>query len=152
YEMFGDWHLAMAAYDAGEGKILRGLQRTGARDYWELSAGTHLHRETRDYVPFILATALIAKDPTRYGFDVVPDPPLAWDTVRLKKPVDLGRVAQTIGVSTADLQLLNSELKTRSTPHGVGDYGLRVPPGSAPRLASRVASLPAAPDVTEKRV
>ena len=86
YEMFGDWHLAMAAYDAGEGRILRSLQRTGARDFWELAAGTRLRRETRDYVPFILATALIAKDPARFGFDVVPDPPLAWDAVTVRSP------------------------------------------------------------------
>ena len=80
YEMFGDWHLAMAAYDAGEGKILRSLQRTGARDFWGLAQGSTLRRETRDYVPFVLATALIAKDPARFGFDVVPDPPIAWDS------------------------------------------------------------------------
>ena len=78
YEMFGDWYLAMAGYDAGEGRVLKGLQRTGARDYWELrSGGAHLHRETRDYVPYVLAAAIISKDPARFGFDVVPDPPMA---------------------------------------------------------------------------
>ena len=152
YEMFGDWHLAMAAYDAGEGKILRSLQRTGARDFWELSAGSTLRRETRDYVPFVLATALIAKDPARFGFDVVPDPPLAWETVTVKKPVDLARVAEITGNALPDLQLLNSELRTRTTPHGVSSYDLRVPAGTAALLASRVASLPSAPAVSEKRI
>ena len=152
YEMFGDWHLAMAAYDAGEGKILRSLQRTGARDFWELSAGSTLRRETRDYVPFVLATALIAKDPTRFGFDVVPDPPLAWETVTVKKPVDLARVAELTGNALPDLQLLNSELRTRSTPHGVPSYELRVPAGTAALLAPRIASLPSAPAVVEKRI
>ncbi len=152
YEMFGDWHLAMAAYDAGEGKILRSLQRTGARDFWELSAGSSLRRETRDYVPFVLATALIAKDPARFGFDVVPDPPLAWETVSVKKPVDLARVAEITGNALPDLQLLNSELRTRSTPHGVASYELRVPAGTAALLAPRLAALPSAPAVAEKRI
>ena len=153
YEMFGDWPLAMAAYDAGEGKILKGLQRTGARDYWELrSGGAFLHRETRDYVPYVLAAALISKDPARFGFDVVPDPPMAWETVRVAKPVDLSRVAQAAGVPLEELRGLNSELTTRFTPYGVGAYELRVPPGSAAALAARLGSLPVAPDIAEKRI
>ncbi len=152
YEMFGDWHLAMAGYDAGEGKILKGLQRTGARDYWELrSGGAYLHRETRDYVPYVLAAALISKDPARFGFDVLPDPPMAWETVRVGKPVDLSRVAQAAGAPLEDLRGLNSELTTRFTPYGVGVYELRVPLGTATVLAARLGSLPAAPDIAEKR-
>jgi len=152
YDMFGDWHLAMAAYDAGEGRILKGLQRTGAHDFWELAAGSSLRRETREYVPFILATALIAKNPARFGFDVVPDPPLAWDTVTVRKPVDLARVAQLTQSTLPEIQLLNSELRTRTTPHGVPAYDVRVPAGSAALLAPRIAALPAAPAVVEKRV
>jgi membrane-bound lytic murein transglycosylase D len=152
YEMFGDWHLAMAAYDAGEGRILKSLQRTGARDFWGLAQGSTLRRETRDYVPFVLATALIAKDPARFGFDVVPDPPIAWDSVAVTKPVDLGRVAEAVGATLPDLQLLNSELKTRSTPHGAPSYDLRVPRGTASLLATRLPGLPAAPEVAEKRI
>jgi membrane-bound lytic murein transglycosylase D len=152
YEMFGDWHLAMAAYDAGEGKILKSLQRTGARDFWELAAGTALRRETRDYVPFVLAAALIAKDPARYGFDVVPDPPLAFETVSISRPVDLARVAEAVGVSLDDIRLMNGELKSRSTPHGVGAYPLRVPEGTTALLSARLASLPPAPDITERRL
>ncbi len=152
YEMFGDWNLAMAAYDAGEGKILRSLQRTGARDFWGLAQGNVLRRETRDYVPFVLATALIAKNAARFGFDVVPDPPLSWDVVTITKPVDLARVADAAGATLPDLQLLNSELKTRSTPHGVPSYDLRVPRGSAALVASRLPGLPAAPEVAERRI
>jgi membrane-bound lytic murein transglycosylase D len=152
YEMFGDWHLAMAAYDAGEGKILRSLQRTGARDFWGLTQGSVLRRETRDYVPFVLATALIAKDPTRFGFDVVPDPPLAWDVVTITRPVDLARVADAVGATLPDLQLLNGELKTRSTPHGVPSYELRVPTGTGTLVASRLPGIPAAPEIAEKRI
>ncbi len=152
YEMFGDWHLAMAAYDAGEGRILKGLQRTGARDFWELAQGSTLRRETRDYVPFVLATALMAKDPARFGFDVVPDPPIAWDTVTISKPVDLGRVAAAVGATLPELQLLNSELRTRSTPHRVPSYGLRIPPGTSALVVARLPGLPSAPEVAEKRI
>jgi membrane-bound lytic murein transglycosylase D len=152
YEMFGDWHLAMAAYDAGEGKILKCLQRTGARDFWELAAGSCLRRETRDYVPYVLAAALISKDPARYGFDVMPDPPLSFDTVSVPRPVDLGRLAQVVGTPLEDLRLLNGELKTRSTPQGAGSYLLRVPAGTAVALQGRLTSLPPAAQVTEKRI
>ena len=83
---------------------------------------------------------------------MVPDPPIAWDVVTVTKPVDLGRVAEAVGATLPDLQLLNSELKTRSTPHGVPSYDLRVPPGTAALLAARLPGLPAAPEVAERRV
>ncbi len=151
YEMLGDWHLAMAGYDAGEGRILKGLQRTGARDYWELAAGGFLPRETRDYVPFVLAAALIAKDPARYGFDIVPDPPMAFDVVQLERPIDLSRVSEKLGTSVDDLRLLNGELRTRLTPAG-GVYPLRVPPGTGETLKASLAALPTAPPLEERTV
>ena len=152
YEMFGDWHLAMAGYDTGEGRILRGLQRTGARDYWELSATNALLQETRDYVPFVLAAALIAKDPARYGFDVVADPPMEFDVVNIGKPLDLARVAETVGSTLDEMRLLNGELKTRTTPHGIGEYKLRVPAGTAGVLNAALAKLPAAAEIQERRI
>ncbi len=152
YEMFGDWNLAMAAYDAGEGKILKGLQRTGARDYWQLAATGFLRKETRDYVPYVFAAALISKDPLRYGFDVVPDPPLSFEIVTVPRPVDLARVSEAVGAPVAELALLNSELTTRVTPHGVGPYALRVPPGTGERLTGRLTSLPAAAEIHERKI
>ncbi|MBL8112534.1 MAG: transglycosylase SLT domain-containing protein [Acidobacteria bacterium] len=152
YEMLGDWHLAMAAYDAGEGRIIRGLQRTGARDFWELSASSVLPRETRDYVPFVLGAALIAKNPARFGFDVVPDPPLSFDVVSVRRPVDLLRVAETLEIPVEELRILNTELKTRSTPHGVSEYPLRVPAGLGMALVARIESLPTAPVVAERKI
>jgi membrane-bound lytic murein transglycosylase D len=152
YEMFGDWYLAMAAYNAGEGRVLRGLQRTGSRTYWELRDARALHRETRDYVPFFIATTLIAKDPARFGFDVVPDPPLEFDVVEVPRPVELARVAREIGVSLETLRGLNGELVGRNTPRGVPAYPLRVPKGAAPTLSARLSSIPAAPEIYEQRV
>lgn len=152
YEMFGDWYLAMAAYNAGEGRVLRGLQRTGARDYWELREARALHRETRDYVPFFIASALIAKDPSRFGFDVVPDPPLEFDVVEVPRPVALSRVAREVGTTVETLRSLNGELRRPSTPHGVARYPLRVPKGAGPVLEARLESIPAAPEVRERRL
>lgn len=152
YEMFGDWNLAMAAYDAGEGKILKGLQRLGAADYWQLASGTFLRRETKEYVPFVFAAALISKDPASYGFDVVPDSPLRFDVVPVPRSVDLARVGEAVGAPLAELQLLNSELKSRVTPPGVAGYPLRVPEGSADRLVTRLASLPPAPTARERKI
>ena len=152
YEIFGDWYLALAAYNAGEGRVLRGLQRTGARDYWELRDAGALHRETRDYVPFFIASALISKDPARFGFDVVPDPPLEFDVVSVPRPVELARVAREVGVSVETLRSLNGELRGRSTPRGVSSYPLRVPKGAAEVLTARLEQIPAAPEIRDRRV
>ena len=152
YEIFGDWYLAMAAYNAGEGRVLRGLQRTGARDFWELRERNALLRETRDYVPFFLATALIAKDPARFGFDVVPDPPLEFDVVEVPRPLDLARVALELGIDVETLRAMNGELRGRTTPRGVAGYPLRVPKGGGPVLSARLDSIPAAPEYRDRRV
>lgn len=152
YEMFGDWHLAMAAYNAGEGRVLRGLQRTGARDYWELRDRNALHRETRDYVPFFIATALIAKDPARFGFEVVPDPPLEFDVVEVPRPVEIARIAREVGVSPETIRSLNGELRGRTTPRGTAAYPLRLPRGAGAVLAARLTNIPAAPEYRERRV
>lgn len=152
YEMFGDWYLAMAAYNAGEGRVLRGLQRTGARSYWELREGNALHRETKDYVPFFIAAALISRDPARFGFDVVPDAPLEFDLVEVPRPVELARVARELGVGVETIQSLNGELRGRTTPRGAASYPLRVPKGAGIALAARLDRLPAAPTVRDRRV
>lgn len=152
YEMFGDWYLAMAAYNAGEGRVLRGLQRTGARNYWELREGNALHRETKDYVPFFIAAALISRDPARFGFDVVLDAPLEFDLVDVPRPVELARVARELGVDVETIRSLNGELRGRATPRLAGPYPLRVPKGAGPVLAARLDRLPAAPAVRDRRV
>ncbi len=151
YEMFGDWNLAMASYITGEGRVVRAMQRTGLRDYWELCQGGHLNRDTRDYVPFIFAAAIISKNPTAYGFDVVPDPPLEYDTIEIRKRVDLARIAAVLNVPLEEIATLNSELKTRYTPARAASYPLRVPKGAGESLAALLPALPAAPDVESHR-
>jgi membrane-bound lytic murein transglycosylase D len=144
YDIFDDWYLAMAAYDAGEGRIARALARTGAQSYWDLCRLGAIPRETRLYVPSVVAAALIAKNPAHYGFDVAPEPPLQFQTVRLSKPVSLRRLASVCEIDYDELHQLNPELKTEVTPFEPAGYLLRVPGDLKSVVESRVGSLPAA--------
>jgi membrane-bound lytic murein transglycosylase D len=145
YDIFGDWYLAMAAYDSGEGRVARAISRVGSDSYWDLCRAGALPRETRLYVPSVIAAALIAKNPGHYGFNVESAPALAFETVLLQKPVSLRRVSAATGVSYPALKDLNPELKTDVTPQTSGGYSLRLPPGSQETVEAQLASLPAAP-------
>ena len=124
----GDWHLAMASYNGGPGKVQRAMNRSGAGDFWDLSDDSrYLPRETREYVPMILAAIIIARNPAQYGFDVVPQQPRPFDAVALSRPVDLRRVAEWTGTSIDDIQTLNPELRRWTTPVRASDY---VDPGA----------------------
>ncbi len=132
HRTFDDWHLALASYNGGPGRVQRAVQRSGLDDFWELSASTkHLPRETRDYVPMILAATIIARNPAKYGFDVPAMSPVAADVVTLSSPADLRRVAEWAGVSAEDIRALNPELRRWTTPVRQRDYQLRVPMGTA---------------------
>ena len=132
HRTFDDWHLALASYNGGPGRVQRAVRRSGLDDFWELSASTkHLPRETRDYVPMILAATIIARNPAKYGFDVPAMSPVAADVVTLSAPADLRRVAEWAGVSAEDIRALNPELRRWTTPVRQRDYQLRVPMGTA---------------------
>src|SRR5260370_1470689 len=107
YEKFGDWYLAMAAYDSGEGNVQRAVQRTGYADFWELYKRNVLPRETRNYVPIIVALALVAKDAAHYGIQVDPESPDAVDVGKPGRPIDLRLVAETIETDVATLRTLH---------------------------------------------
>ena len=97
YNQFGDWYLAMAAYNSGPGTVQSAVKRTGYADFWELYKRNVLPKETRNYVPIILAVTIMAKNPTQYGLnDLVPDKPLPYDSVKIDYPVDLRLVAQCV--------------------------------------------------------
>ena len=135
YGMFGDWHLAMASYNGGPGRVQRAIKRSRRDDFWALTSSTRfLPRETRDYVPMILAAILIARNPAQYGFDVEPDPPISTETVTLPAALDLRRVAEWTGIDVTTIQQLNPELRRWTTPIREGDYPLRVPEGTAARV------------------
>ena len=133
--MFEDWHLAMASYNGGPGRVKRALTRSRKNDFWTLSESTQfLPRETRDYVPMILAAVIIAKNPTRYGFDVIPIVPPATETVLAPPALDLRRVAEWAGVPVDDIQKLNPEFRRWTTPIKKGNYDIKVPQGTADRV------------------
>ncbi|HKD18666.1 MAG TPA: LysM peptidoglycan-binding domain-containing protein [Thermoanaerobaculia bacterium] len=144
HELFGDWYLVMAAYNAGEGKILKAMERTGARDFWQLAATSSIRRQTQTYVPAFLASVLISKDPSHYGFEVALEPPIEFETVRLDRPVDLRTLAQGTDLSYEDLQALNPELRTPVTPRELDGYDLRVPSGSGEAVLVAFAAAPTA--------
>jgi membrane-bound lytic murein transglycosylase D len=140
HELFNDWYLAMAAYNAGEGKILRAMQRTGARDFWELSASGTIRPQTQNYVPAVIAATLIARNPGHYGFDVEYEEPLAYETVLLDRPVHL----KHLSASVEDLKRLNPELTTAITPRQPEGYELKVPVGSRSTVLFAFAGAPTA--------
>lgn len=137
----GNWELAMAAYNSGEGRVDSAIARTGYADFWEIYSRGLLPNETRNYVPNILATIIIAKNPEKYGFNVKPEPPLSFDYVKVNNMVDLRLVADAIDSSYDYLQALNPELKRGVTPPGV-DFMLRVPSGKGRVLMASLQRIP----------
>jgi membrane-bound lytic murein transglycosylase D len=134
YNTFGDWHLALASYNGGPGRIQNAIKRSGGvRDFWRLSASKrYLPRETRDYVPLILAAIVVARNPAQYGMDLEPAPPEVpkYEKVTLPTAVDLRRVAEWTGTDIQTIQDLNPELRRWTTPVRATNYELKVPEGS----------------------
>jgi len=141
YDQFQDWYLAIAAYNSGPGGVSRAIERTGYADFWELYKRNALPRETRNYVPIILALTLIAKDPQRYGVEVEPDPPVRTEVVKPGHPIDLRLVAETIDVNVETLRALNSKLLRMATPADP-EFELHVPEGTADRFFDEIAAIP----------
>jgi membrane-bound lytic murein transglycosylase D len=142
YNQFGDWYLAMAAYNSGPGTVQRAVQRTGYADFWELYRRNVLPGETRNYVPIILAMTIMAKNPSQYGLDhLMLDSPLLFDTVRIRYPIDLRLVAECADSSTAVLQELNPSLLRMTTPKDM-DFDLHLPRGIAEKFTRAVEAIP----------
>jgi peptidoglycan lytic transglycosylase D len=141
YAIFGDWYLVMAAYNSGPGAVQRAIERTGYADFWELYKRNALPKETRNYVPIILALTLIAKDPQRYGIQVEPDAPLRTDSVRPGHPIDLRLVAETVDTDLDTLRMLNPQLLRLVTPPSL-DFVLQLPEGTAEHFTAEIAMIP----------
>ncbi|KIX14532.1 LysM peptidoglycan-binding domain-containing protein [Dethiosulfatarculus sandiegensis] len=144
YEEFNSWYLAAAAYNAGEAKIRRALSRYKAENFWDISQRNrrYLKRETKQYVPKMIAAALIAKDPGKYGFEEIKyEPPLEFDTVKVHAGTSLSVAAKLAGVKSKELSHLNPELRRWSTPPGGGTYTLRIPKGKALAFNAAYAKL-----------
>ena len=113
----GDWNLVLAAYNGGLGRVQRAMKRSGHDDFWALSQSSrYLPKETREYVPLILAAMIVGKNPAQYGFDIVAHDPISYDKVTVPRAIDLRRVAEWTGVSIDEIQALNPELRRWTTP------------------------------------
>ena len=141
HNMFEDWHLAMASYNGGPGRVKRALTRSRKNDFWQLTASTrYLPRETREYVPMILAAVIIAKNPAQYGFDIVPVESTPFETVIVPPALDLRRVAEWANVPMDDIQKLNPEFRRWTTPVKKGEYTIKVPHGTADKVRDSLAA------------
>jgi membrane-bound lytic murein transglycosylase D len=139
----GDWHLALASYNGGPGRMQRAIKRVGVEDFWKLADRPKLlPRETREYVPMILAAIVIARNPAQYGFEFEAERPAAYEEIRLDRPVDLRRVAEWADTTIDEIQSLNPELRRWTTPIRDTQYDLRVPDGTGAQVLARLKDAP----------
>ncbi len=142
YEEFGDWYLAMAAYNTGPGNVQHAVERTGYADFWELYRRGVLPNETRNYVPIIVAVTIMAKNPTQYGLEnIVPEKAIPTDQVSINYPVDLRLVAECLDTSADYLQQLNPSLLRMTTPKDQ-TFTLNLPAGTKDKYETAVALIP----------
>lgn len=136
----GDWELAMAAYNTGAGNVDRAISRAGSRSFWAIYP--YIAQETRNYVPNILATILIAKNPEKYGFKGIrSDAPIAYDRVQVPTATSLQLIAAATDTTVDHIRSLNPELKRDITPRGEA-YAVRVPGGRSSHLVSVLKRIP----------
>jgi len=146
YAMFGDWHLALAAYNAGAGRVKRALNQAGMRHgtgqltFWDIYP--YLPRETRNYVPMFIAAALVASNPTALNLTVEPGPRYEYDYVPVQGMLSLEELAHMAGTDVATLRALNPELRQNTLPPSRSPYFIRLPLGSYARFAEAYARLP----------
>src|SRR5271165_6527227 len=146
YHEFGDWYLAMAAYNSGPGTVQQAVKRTGYVDFWELYKREVLPKETRNYVPIILAVTIMAKNPAQYGLqDLEREKPVPYDTVKIDYPVDLRLAAECVDATPAQLQDLNPSLLRWTTPARSKEepFELHLPAGTKDAYLGAIAEIPA---------
>jgi membrane-bound lytic murein transglycosylase D len=128
YETFACWYLAAAGYNAGKYKIVRAMKRYRTEDFWKLTEVRYLKRETKNYVPLMIAAALVAKEPEKYGFaDVEYQEPLRYEKVKVPELTSLSLVAKACGTSLEEIKDLNPELRRGVTPPNETDYEIKIP-------------------------
>jgi membrane-bound lytic murein transglycosylase D len=137
----GDWNLALASYNGGPNRVRRAIRLAGSDDFWKLaSSSRYLPRETREYVPMILAAIVVAGNPAQFGFTLSPAALAAREQATLPVPVDLRKVAEWTGTSVGAIQALNPELRRWTTPLKDENYRINVPAGTAAGLVTRIES------------
>jgi membrane-bound lytic murein transglycosylase D len=143
YSQLGDWYLAMAAYDWGPANVQHAVQRTGYADFWELYRRNALPQETKNYVPIIIAAAIMAKNPEQYGLQsLAPEPPVLADSVTTDYSVDLRLVSDLIEAPVQEISALNPSLLRMSTPADA-PFELHLPAGSKDLYQKRISEIPA---------
>jgi membrane-bound lytic murein transglycosylase D len=141
YDMFGDWYLVMAAYNAGPMNVVKAVERTGYADYWELSRLHALPKQTQNYVPIIIALALVGKDPALYGVEVAPEKPAVTDVIYPRHSIDLHLVADATGADIDDLRAMNPELLRNVTPNDA-NFELKLPAGYGEKFQDAIGQVP----------
>ena len=142
YDLFGTWPLAMAAYNAGEGKVMRALRKARAEDYWEIARTKHIRRETKEYVPRFMAAAIIAKNPVQYGFSDESPPLFEFEEMVIERAIPLQTLSEVSGVSLVELRRLNPELRLGITPPDDRHYILKVPVGTKELVVNALSVIP----------
>jgi membrane-bound lytic murein transglycosylase D len=139
-QMFdGDWSLALASYNGGPGRVQRAMKASRKTDFWSLTATTrYLPRETRDYVPMVMAATLIARNPQLFGFDSPGGHPLSYETVHVANALDLKYLAEWAAVPVEELRDLNPDLRRTTTP--MGGHHVKVPVGTAAAIERQLVA------------
>lgn len=142
YDLFGAWPLAMAAYNAGEGKVLRALHKAQAESFSEISRTKLIRRETKQYVPRIMAATIIVRNPDQYGFNQEPVPLHQFEEVVVTRPLHFRAIANVTGIPYSELRLLNPELRRDATPPDDLAYHLKVPLGTSAKVVELIDRVP----------
>jgi membrane-bound lytic murein transglycosylase D len=142
YDLFGAWPLAMAAYNAGEGKVMRALHKARAESFSEISKTRLIRRETKEYVPRFMAATIIARNPDRYGFTQESAEPHQFDEAIITRPVHFRAIANVTSIPYEELRLLNPELRRDATPPGDETYHLKVPVGMKAKVEQLFDRIP----------
>ncbi len=144
YDHFGSWPLALAAYNAGSGKISRAIRKTGTRNFWKIRRTWYIRRETKEYVPRFIAATMIAQNPTAYGFQKPAGDRYAYEEALISKRVHFKEIAKRTGIDLEELKRLNPELRRNIVPSPKGSgYILKVPVGMAASVKTHHSSLQA---------
>lgn len=139
HDEFGDWALVLAAYNSGENRVARKIRQHGHDNFWDM----RLPSQTTAYVPKFIAAARIGEDPARFGFEVKPQPLLAYDVIKVDDATDLELIAECAGVPARDIKILNPALLRGATPPEAKGYPVRVPAGSGDQAALALRKVPA---------
>jgi membrane-bound lytic murein transglycosylase D len=142
YDQFGSWPLALASYNAGEGKVARAIAKTRSDDFWKIKETRHLRPETRNYVPKFMAATIIAKNPEKYGFVLTDVEPFHYDEAPIDSPTDLHVIAKAAGVDYDVIKQLNPELRQGVTPLYYPDYKIKLPPGTRETFIENFSKIP----------